>query len=153
MDEEIYDNGNINGADLLIPGTAYIDYDKIMPMDWKIMGLLSGRKQGKTTGFHRWLARAAFPDWDTLLNGESQMIYGSVVGKLTEITTTDNVAPWRWWLEQIMPEEYDFEFFVHKNIAFLDVFYYNDRNKKIVVSHQKVGVYGSLSQTNTMRLS
>ena len=35
----------------LIEGTPYVDFTKIMSMDWIIAVIITGRNQGKTTGF------------------------------------------------------------------------------------------------------
>lgn len=145
------DNGNLDGSSFLVPGTAYIDFEKIMALDFITAVVLSGRKMGKTFGFWKWFAKSAFPDQDTLLNGEAQQIFGSIVGKTNEITTSDMIAPWAWWLEQIMPEEYDFEFYVHNRLCFLNIYTEDDRGKKYSVVVHKIGVYGALSQVNTLR--
>lgn len=145
------DNGNLDGSSFLVPGTAYIDFSKIMALDFITAVILSGRKMGKTFGFWKWFAQSAFPDRETLLNGEAQQIFGSIVGKTNEITTSDMIAPWAWWLEQIMPEEYDFEFYVHNRLCFLNIYTEDDRGKKYSVVAHKIGVYGALSQVNTLR--
>ena len=145
------DNGNLDGSSFLVPGTAYIDFSKIMALDFITAVILSGRKMGKTFGFWKWFAQSAFPDQDTLLNGEAQQIFGSIVGKTNEITTSDMIAPWAWWLEQIMPEEYDFEFYVHNRLCFLNIYTEDERGKKYSVVTHKIGVYGALSQVNTLR--
>lgn len=145
------DNGNLDSKDFLVEGTAYIDFNKIMELDFLTAVILSGRKMGKTFGFWKWFASNAFPDYDTLINGESLQIFGSIVGKTNEITTSDMMAPWEWWLEQILPEDYEFEFYVHNRICYLNILTENGNGKRYVVKTQKVGVYGALSQTNTLR--
>ena len=37
--------------DWLIDNTPYVDFPKIMSMDWIIAVIITGRNQGKTTGF------------------------------------------------------------------------------------------------------
>lgn len=145
------DNGNLDGSSFLVPGTAYIDFDKIMELDFLTAVILSGRKMGKTFGFWKWFAKSAFPTTDCLMNGEPQEIFGSIVGKTNEITTSDMIAPWNWWLEQILPEEYDFEFYVNNRLCFLNIYTEDNRGKKYSVVTHKIGVYGALSQVNTLR--
>lgn len=145
------DNGNLDGSSFLVPGTAYIDFDKIMELDFLTAVILSGRKMGKTFGFWKWFAKNAFPTTECLMNGESQQIFGSIVGKTNEITTSDMIAPWGWWLEQILPEEYDFEFYVNNRLCFLNIYTEDNKGKKYSVANHKIGVYGALSQVNTLR--
>ena len=145
------DNGNLDGSSFLVPGTAYIDFDKIMELDFLTAVVLSGRKMGKTFGFWKWFAKSAFPTSDVLMNGSPQEIFGSIVGKTNEITTSDMIAPWTWWLEQIMPEEYEFEFFVNNRLCYLNITKEDDRGKKFTVVQHRIGVYGALSQVNTLR--
>lgn len=145
------DNGNLDGSSFLVPGTAYIDFDKIMELDFITGVILSGRKMGKTFGFWKWFAKNAFPDQDTLMNGESKKVFGSIVGKTNEITTSDMIAPWSWWLEQIMPDDCDFEFYVNNRLCFLNIYKEDERGKKYSVANHKIGVYGALSQVNTLR--
>ena len=145
------DNGNLDGSSFLVPGTAYIDFDKIMALDFLTAVVLSGRKMGKTFGFWKWFAKSAFPTSDVLMNGSPQEIFGSIVGKTNEITTSDMIAPWTWWLEQIMPEEYEFEFFVNNRLCYLNITKEDNRGKKFTVVQHKIGVYGALSQVNTLR--
>lgn len=145
------DNGNLDGSSFLVPGTAYIDFDKIMELDFLTAVVLSGRKMGKTFGFWKWFAKSAFPTSDVLMNGSPQEIFGSIVGKTNEITTSDMIAPWTWWLEQIMPEEYEFEFFVNNRLCYLNITKEDNRGKKFTVVQHKIGVYGALSQVNTLR--
>lgn len=145
------DNGNLDSSSFLVPGTAYIDFDKIMELDFLTAVVLSGRKMGKTFGFWKWFAKSAFPTSDVLMNGSPQEIFGSIVGKTNEITTSDMIAPWTWWLEQIMPEEYEFEFFVNNRLCYLNITKEDNRGKKFTVVQHRVGVYGALSQVNTLR--
>lgn len=145
------DNGNLDGSSFLVPGTAYIDFDKIMELDFLTAVVLSGRKMGKTFGFWKWFAKSAFPTSDVLMNGSPQEIFGSIVGKTNEITTSDMIAPWTWWLEQIMPEEYEFEFFVNNRLCYLNITKEDNRGKKFTVVQHRIGVYGALSQVNTLR--
>lgn len=145
------DNGNLDGSSFLVPGTAYIDFDKIMELDFLTAVILSGRKMGKTFGFWKWFAKNAFPTTECLMDGESQQIFGSIVGKTNEITTSDMIAPWEWWLEQILPEEYDFEFYVNNRLCFLNIYTEDNKGKKYSVANHKIGVYGALSQVNTLR--
>ena len=145
------DNGNLDGSSFLVPGTAYIDFDKIMELDFLTAVVLSGRKMGKTFGFWKWFAKSAFPTADVLMNGSPQEIFGSIVGKTNEITTSDMIAPWTWWLEQIMPEEYEFEFFVNNRLCYLNITKEDNRGKKFTVVQHRIGVYGALSQVNTLR--
>lgn len=145
------DNGNLDGSSFLVPGTAYIDFDKIMELDFLTAVVLSGRRMGKTFGFWKWFAKSAFPTSDVLMNGSPQEIFGSIVGKTNEITTSDMIAPWTWWLEQIMPEEYEFEFFVNNRLCYLNITKEDNRGKKFTVVQHKIGVYGALSQVNTLR--
>lgn len=145
------DNGNLDGSSFLVPGTAYIDFDKIMELDFLTAVVLSGRKMGKTFGFWKWFAKSAFPTVEVLMNGSPQEIFGSIVGKTNEITTSDMIAPWTWWLEQIMPEEYEFEFFVNNRLCYLNITKEDNRGKKFTVVQHKIGVYGALSQVNTLR--
>lgn len=145
------DNGNLDGSSFLVPGTAYIDFDKIMELDFLTAVVLSGRKMGKTFGFWKWFAKSAFPTSDVLMNGNPQEIFGSIVGKTNEITTSDMIAPWTWWLEQIMPEEYEFEFFVNNRLCYLNITKEDNRGKKFTVVQHRIGVYGALSQVNTLR--
>lgn len=145
------DNGNLDGSSFLVPGTAYIDFDKIMELDFLTAVVLSGRKMGKTFGFWKWFAKSAFPTSDVLMNGSPQEIFGSIVGKTNEITTSDMIAPWTWWLEQILPEEYEFEFFVNNRLCYLNITKEDNRGKKFTVVQHKIGVYGALSQVNTLR--
>ena len=145
------DNGNLDGSSFLVPGTAYIDFDKIMELDFLTAVVLSGRKMGKTFGFWKWFAKSAFPTVEVLMNGSSQEIFGSIVGKTNEITTSDMIAPWTWWLEQILPEEYEFEFFVNNRLCYLNITKEDNRGKKFTVVQHKIGVYGALSQVNTLR--
>lgn len=145
------DNGNLDGSSFLVPGTAYIDFDKIMELDFLTAVVLSGRKMGKTFGFWKWFAKSAFPTPDVLMNGSPQEIFGSIVGKTNEITTSDMIAPWTWWLEQIMPEEYEFEFFVNNRLCYLNITKEDNRGKKFTVVQHRIGVYGALSQVNTLR--
>lgn len=145
------DNGNLDGSSFLVPGTAYIDFDKIMELDFLTAVVLSGRKMGKTFGFWKWFAKSAFPTVDVLMNGSPQEIFGSIVGKTNEITTSDMIAPWTWWLEQILPEEYEFEFFVNNRLCYLNITKEDNRGKKFTVVQHKIGVYGALSQVNTLR--
>lgn len=145
------DNGNLDGSSFLVPGTAYIDFDKIMKLDFLTAVILSGRKMGKTFGFWKWFAKSAFPTVEVLMNGSPQEIFGSIVGKTNEITTSDMIAPWTWWLEQILPEEYEFEFFVNNRLCYLNITKEDNRGKKFTVVQHKIGVYGALSQVNTLR--
>ena len=145
------DNGNLDGSSFLVPGTAYIDFDKIMELDFLTAVVLSGRKMGKTFGFWKWFAKSAFPTVEVLMNGSPQEIFGSIVGKTNEITTSDMIAPWTWWLEQIMPEEYEFEFFVNNRLCYLNITKEDNRGKKFTVVQHRIGVYGALSQVNTLR--
>lgn len=145
------DNGNLDGSSFLVPGTAYIDFDKIMALDFLTAVVLSGRKMGKTFGFWKWFAKSAFPTVEILMNGSPQEIFGSIVGKTNEITTSDMIAPWTWWLEQILPEEYEFEFFVNNRLCYLNITKEDNRGKKFTVVQHKIGVYGALSQVNTLR--
>lgn len=145
------DNGNLDGSSFLVPGTAYIDFDKIMELDFLTAIVLSGRKMGKTFGFWKWFAKSAFPTSDVLMNGSPQEIFGSIVGKTNEITTSDMIAPWTWWLEQILPEEYEFEFFVNNRLCYLNITKEDNRCKKFTVVQHRIGVYGALSQVNTLR--
>lgn len=145
------DNGNLDGSSFLVQGTAYIDFDKIMELDFLTAVVLSGRKMGKTFGFWKWFAKSAFPTSDVLMNGSPQEIFGSIVGKTNEITTSDMIAPWTWWLEQIMPEEYEFEFFVNNRLCYLNITKEDNRGKKFTVVQHRIGVYGALSQVNTLR--
>lgn len=145
------DNGNLDGSSFLVPGTAYIDFDKIMELDFLTAVVLSGRKMGKTFGFWKWFAKSAFPTVEVLMNGIPQEIFGSIVGKTNEITTSDMIAPWTWWLEQILPEEYEFEFFVNNRLCYLNITKEDNRSKKFTVVQHKIGVYGALSQVNTLR--
>ena len=145
------DNGNLDGSSFLVPGTAYIDFDKIMELDFLTAVVLSGRKMGKTFGFWKWFAKSAFPTIEVLMNGSPQEIFGSIVGKTNEITTSDMIAPWTWWLEQILPEEYEFEFFVNNRLCYLNITKEDNRGKKFTVVQHKIGVYGALSQVNTLR--
>lgn len=145
------DNGNLDGSSFLVPGTAYIDFDKIMELDFLTAVVLSGRKMGKTFGFWKWFAKSAFPTVEVLMNGNPQEIFGSIVGKTNEITTSDMIAPWTWWLEQIMPEEYEFEFFVNNRLCYLNITKEDNRGKKFTVVQHRIGVYGALSQVNTLR--
>ena len=145
------DNGNLDGSSFLVPGTAYIDFDKIMELDFLTAVVLSGRKMGKTFGFWKWFAKSAFPTSDVLMNGSPQEIFGSIVGKTNEITTSDMIAPWTWWLEQILPEDYEFEFFVNNRLCYLNITKEDNRGKKFTVVQHKIGVYGALSQVNTLR--
>lgn len=145
------DNGNLDGSSFLVPGTAYIDFDKIMALDFLTAVVLSGRKMGKTFGFWKWFAKSAFPTVEVLMNGSPQEIFGSIVGKTNEITTSDMIAPWTWWLEQILPEEYEFEFFVNNRLCYLNITKEDNRGKKFTVVQHKIGVYGALSQVNTLR--
>ena len=145
------DNGNLDGSSFLVPGTAYIDFDKIMELDFLTAVVLSGRKMGKTFGFWKWFAKSAFPTSDALMNGSPQEIFGSIVGKTNEITTSDMIAPWTWWLEQILSEEYEFEFFVNNRLCYLNITKEDNRGKKFTVVQHKIGVYGALSQVNTLR--
>ena len=145
------DNGNLDGSSFLVPGTAYIDFDKIMALDFLTAVVLSGRKMGKTFGFWKWFAKSAFPTVEVLMNGSPQEIFGSIVGKTNEITTSDMIAPWTWWLEQIMPEEYEFEFFVNNRLCYLNITKEDNRGKKFTVVQHRIGVYGALSQVNTLR--
>ena len=145
------DNGNLDGSSFLVPGTAYIDFDKIMELDFLTAVVLSGRKMGKTFGFWKWFAKSAFPTVEVLMNGSPQEIFGSIVGKTNEITTSDMIAPWTWWLEQILPEEYEFEFFVNNRLCYLNITKEDTRGKKFTVVQHKIGVYGALSQVNTLR--
>ena len=145
------DNGNLDGSSFLVPGTAYIDFDKIMELDFLTAVVLSGRKMGKTFGFWKWFAKSAFPTSDVLMTGSPQEIFGSIVGKTNEITTSDMIAPWTWWLEQIMPEEYEFEFFVNNRLCYLNITKEDNRGKKFTVVQHRIGVYGALSQVNTLR--
>ena len=145
------DNGNLDGSSFLVPGTAYIDFDKIMELDFLTAVVLSGRKMGKTFGFWKWFAKSAFPTVEVLMNGSPQEIFGSIVGKTNEITTSDMIAPWTWWLEQILPEEYEFEFFVNNRLCYLNITKEDNRGKKFTVVQHKIGVYGALSQVNTLR--
>ena len=145
------DNGNLDGSSFLVPGTAYIDFDKIMELDFLTAVVLSGRKMGKTFGFWKWFAKSAFPTSDVLMNGSPQEIFGSIVGKTNEITTSDMIAPWTWWLEQILPEEYEFEFFVNNRLCYLNITKEDNRGKKFTVVQHRIGVYGALSQVNTLR--
>lgn len=145
------DNGNLDGSSFLVPGTAYIDFDKIMELDFLTAVVLSGRKMGKTFGFWKWFAKSAFPTVEVLMNGSPQEIFGSIVGKTNEITTSDMIAPWTWWLEQILPEEYEFEFFVNNRLCYLNITKEDNRGKKFIVVQHRIGVYGALSQVNTLR--
>ena len=145
------DNGNLDGSSFLVPGTAYIDFDKIMELDFLTAVVLSGRKMGKTFGFWKWFAKSTFPTVEVLMNGSPQEIFGSIVGKTNEITTSDMIAPWTWWLEQILPEEYEFEFFVNNRLCYLNITKEDNRGKKFTVVQHKIGVYGALSQVNTLR--
>lgn len=145
------DNGNLDGSSFLVPGTAYINFDKIMELDFLTAVVLSGRKMGKTFGFWKWFAKSAFPTVEVLMNGSPQEIFGSIVGKTNEITTSDMIAPWTWWLEQIMPEEYEFEFFVNNRLCYLNITKEDNRGKKFTVVQHRIGVYGALSQVNTLR--
>lgn len=145
------DNGNLDGSSFLVPGTAYIDFDRIMELDFLTAVILSGRKMGKTFGFWKWFAKNAFPTTECLMNGESQQIFGSIVGKTNEITTSDMIAPWGWWLEQILPEDCDFEFYVNNRLCFLNIYKEDNKGKKYSVANHKIGVYGALSQVNTLR--
>lgn len=146
------DNGNLNGSDFIIDGTAYVNWDKIMEIDFLTCVVLSGRKMGKTYGFWRWFAKNAFPTWDDLINGESHKIFGSIVGKTNEITTSDMMAPWNEWMTELFPEEdYEFDFFVHNRICYINITKENQDGKRYTVKQQKIGVYGALSQTNTLR--
>ena len=85
------------------------------------------------------------------MNGSPQEIFGSIVGKTNEITTSDMISPWTWWLEQILPEEYEFEFFVNNRLCYLNITKEDTRGKKFTVVQHKIGVYGALSQVNTLR--
>lgn len=145
------DNGNLDGSSFLVPGTAYIDFDKIMELDFLTAVVLSGRKMGKTFGFWKWFAKSAFPTTEVLMNGSPQEIFGSIVGKTNEITTSDMIAPWTWWLEQILPEEYEFELFVNNRLCYLNITNKDKRGKRFTVVQHKIGVYGALSQVNTLR--
>lgn len=145
------DNGNLDGSSFLVPGTAYIDFDKIMELDFLTAVVLSGRKMGKTFGFWKWFVKSAFPTVEVLMNGSPQEIFGSIVGKTNEITTSDMIAPWTWWLEQILPEEYEFEFFVNNRLCYLNITKEDNRGKRFTVVQHKIGVYGALSQVNTLR--
>lgn len=145
------DNGNLDGSSFLVPGTAYIDFDRIMELDFLTAVILSGRKMGKTFGFWKWFAKNAFPTTECLMNGESLQIFGSIVGKTNEITTSDMIAPWGWWLEQILPEDCDFEFYVNNRLCFLNIYKEDNKGKKYSVANHKIGVYGALSQVNTLR--
>lgn len=146
------DNGNLNGSDFLIEGTAYVNWDKIMELDFITCVVLSGRKMGKTYGFWKWFAKNSFPTWEDIQNGESLQIFGSIVGKTNEITTSDMMAPWSEWLNTLFPDDtYEFDFFVHNRICYLNITRENSEGKRYVYKQHKIGVYGALSQVNTLR--
>jgi hypothetical protein len=125
------DNGNLNGSDFLIEGTAYVNWDKIMELDFITCVVLSGRKMGKTYGFWKWFAKTSFPTWEDIQNGESLQIFGSIVGKTNEITTSDMMAPWSEWLNTLFPDDtYEFDFFVHNRICYLNITRENSDGKR-----------------------
>ena len=145
------DNGNLDSSSFLIEGTAYIDFSKIMELDFITAAILSGRKMGKTYGFWKWYAEDTFPDYETLMNGEPKNIFGSIVGKTNEITTSDMLAPWGDWLNKMLPDDYDFDFSVHNRLCYLNIFTEDHKGKRYNVKQHKIGVYGALSQVNTLR--
>ena len=145
------DNGNLNGSDFLIPGTAHIDFDVIMSFDFLTAVILSGRKMGKTYGFWKWFARSCFPSYEILMHGEPQDRFGSIVGKTNEITTSDMIAPWNEYLEQILPEDYRFDFEVRNRLCYINIIKEDHRGKDVVIKSHKIGAYGALSQVNTLR--
>lgn len=145
------DNGNLDSKDFLVPGTAFIDFSKIMNLDFRTAVIISGRKMGKTYGFWKWFAKDCFPDQETLMNGDPKRIFGSIVGKSNEVTTSDMLAPWGEWLNTILPEDHEFEFNVYKRLCYLEITTETSKGKRYVVKSHKVGVYGALTQTNTLR--
>ena len=147
------DNGNLDSKQFLIPGTPYIDFEPIMKLDWFTAVILSGRKMGKTFGFWLWFVKRAFPNWDQVLKGESLEIFGSIVGKTNEISTSDMLAPYLKHLESIKPDDFDveFDFLVLNRICYLLCKREDNKGKQYIWKQIRIGCYGALSQTNTLR--
>lgn len=147
------DNGNLDTSQFLIPGTPYIDFEPIMKLDWFTAVIISGRKMGKTFGFWLWFVKRAFPDWDQVLKGESLEIFGSIVGKTNEISTSDMLAPYIKHLESIKPDDFDveFDFLVLNRICYLLCKHEDNKGKQYIWKQIRIGCYGALSQTNTLR--
>lgn len=147
------DNGNLDTSQFLIPGTPYINFEPIMELDWFTAVILSGRKMGKTFGFWSWFVKHAFPSWDQILKGESLKIFGSIVGKTNEISTSDMIAPYTKYLESIKPDDFevDFDFMVHNRICYLLCKREDNKGKQYIWKQIRIGCYGALSQTNTLR--
>lgn len=135
----------------LVDGTPYIDFEKIFSLDWIIAVIISGRNQGKTTGAWRRFFRAAFPTREAFWNGEIHEKFGSIVGNLLEVTTTDMQASAEFVLMDYLEPGQQIELIVRKSQCFLRVISINDKGFKEVYYEMCIGVYASLSQPNTMR--
>lgn len=135
----------------LIDNTPYVDFPKIMSMDWIIAVIITGRNQGKTTGFWRNFFKTAFPTREAFWNGEIHEKFGSIVGNLLEVTTTDMQSSAEFALMDYLEAGQQIELIVRKAQCFLRIISINDKGFKEVYYEMCIGVYASLSQPNTMR--
>lgn len=140
-----------NNDDWLIDNTPYVDFPKIFSLDWIIAVIITGRNQGKTTGFYRTFFKRAFPTREAFWNGEIHEKFGSIVGNLLEVTTTDMQASAEFVLMDYLEPGQQIEFSVKKAQCYLRIISINDKGFKEVYYEQVIGVYASLSQPNTMR--
>lgn len=140
-----------NNDDWLVPGTPYVDFPKIMSMDWIIAVIITGRNQGKTTGYWRSFFKTAFPTRDAFWAGEIHEKFGSIVGNLLEVTTTDMQKSAEYVLMEYLEPGQQIELTVRKAQCFLRIISINDKGFKEVYYEMCIGVYASLSQPNTMR--
>lgn len=140
-----------NNDDWLVPGTPYVDFPKIMSMEWIIAVIITGRNQGKTTGFWRSFFKTAFPTRDAFWAGEIHEKFGSIVGNLLEVTTTDMQKSAEYVLMDYLEPGQQIELIVRKAQCFLRIISINDKGFKEVYYEMCIGVYASLSQPNTMR--
>ena len=140
-----------NNDDWLIDNTPYVDFPKIMSMDWIVAVLITGRNQGKTWGFWHQHFKAAFPTREAFWNGEIYEKFGSIVGNLLEVTTTDMQKSAEDVLMPYLETGQQVELVVRKAQCFLRIISINDKGFKEVYYEMCIGVYASLSQPNSMR--
>ena len=140
--------GGLVKEDFYIPETPYIDFEHVFDIDWLTCTILSGRRMGKTTGFWRAAAKRSFPDWQQVLKGKSMFIFGSIVGNLNDITTSDMQDAWEWWIDQIKPGDEDIAFEVKKRICYI-VFSRFNYHKEVdeVIRRIRIGVYAPINNT------
>ena len=135
----------------LIKDTPYIDFPKIFSLAWIICVIISGRNQGKTFGYWSHFFSAAFPTKEAFWDGEIHEKFGSIVGNLLEVTTTDMQKAAETVLLPYLDTGQQVELTVRKSQCYLRIISINSKGFKEVYYEQCIGVYAALSQPNTMR--